>query len=111
MDDKALKKLAADELERIGLRQGIEVVDAVVIRQPKAYPGYFGAYEEFPKVRKFLDTIENLYPVGRNGMHRYNNQDHSMLAAMTAVDNLAEGRNDKENIWAINTEEEYHEKK
>jgi hypothetical protein len=62
-------------------------------------------------VRGFLDTIENLFPVGRNGMHRYNNQDHSMLASMTAVENIIAGRTDKSNLWAINTEEEYHEEK
>ena len=59
----------------------------------------------------FLDTIENLFPIGRNGMHRYNNQDHSMLAAMAAVDNIVAGCTDKSKLWAINTEQEYHEEK
>jgi protoporphyrinogen oxidase len=111
MKDKDLIELGARELDRIGLLQGIEVLDGTVIRQPKAYPGYFGAYERFHEVRGFLDTIENLFPVGRNGMHRYNNQDHSMLASMTAVENIIAGRTDKSNLWAINTEEEYHEEK
>ncbi|MBP9668974.1 MAG: NAD(P)/FAD-dependent oxidoreductase [Candidatus Pacebacteria bacterium] len=111
MDDTALVKLGTDELEKIGLRRGIDVIDGTVIRQPKAYPGYFGGYEQFPVVRTYLDTIENLFPVGRNGMHRYNNQDHSMLSAMTAVDNIIEKRTDKSNLWAVNTEEEYHEEK
>ena len=62
-------------------------------------------------MKKFLDSIENLYCVGRNGQHRYNNMDHSMLTAMEAVDNLAAGIRTKENIWAVNTEEEYHETK
>jgi len=111
MKDKDLLDLGARELDRIGLLQGIPVLDGTVIRQPKAYPGYFGAYEHFHEVRGFLDTITNLFPVGRNGMHRYNNQDHSMLAAMTAVENILADRTDKSNLWAINTEEEYHEEK
>ncbi len=111
MSDKELITLGGSELERIGLRNGIEVIDGTVIRQPKAYPGYFGAYAQFDRVRAHLDKISNLFPVGRNGMHRYNNQDHSMLAAMTAVENIVEGRTDKSNLWAINTEEEYHEEK
>jgi len=111
MTDADLIKLGGDELERIGLRQGVEILDGTVIRQPKAYPGYFGAYTQFPEVRAYLDTIPNLFPVGRNGMHRYNNQDHSMLAAMTAVENISNGRTDKSNLWSINTEEEYHEEK
>lgn len=111
MRDEDLIKLGSEELEKIGLRQGIEIVDGTVIRQPKAYPGYFGAYADFGQVRDYLNTIRNLFPIGRNGMHRYNNQDHSMLAAMTAVDNIIAGRADKANLWAINTEEEYHEEK
>lgn len=111
MSDETLVKMGAEELERIGVRQGIAVVDGTVIRQPKAYPGYFGAYADFPTIRTYLDTIQNLFPIGRNGMHRYNNQDHSMLAAITAVQNITEGRTDKANLWDINTEEEYHEEK
>ncbi len=111
MKDQDLITLGAKELDRIGLLQDIEVIDGTVIRQPKAYPGYFGSYENFHEVRAYLDTIPNLFPVGRNGMHRYNNQDHSMLAAMTAVENIMAGRSDKANLWAINTEEEYHEEK
>jgi len=111
MSDADLIRLGTDELERIGLRQGIDIIDGTVIRQKKAYPGYFGAYERFPNVRAYLDTIPNLFPIGRNGMHRYNNQDHSMLAAMTAVDNIQAGQDDKSNLWSINTEEEYHEEK
>jgi protoporphyrinogen oxidase len=84
-------------------------VDGVVVRMPKAYPAYFGSYGQFDQLRGFLDPFENLFLVGRNGMHRYNNQDHSMLAAMTAVDNIVACRKDKENIWEVNTEEDYHE--
>jgi hypothetical protein len=62
-------------------------------------------------VRRYLDSLLNLFPVGRNGMHKYNNQDHSMLTAMTAVDNIIAGRTDKSNLWQVNTEMEYHESK
>jgi len=78
---------------------------------PKAYPAYFGTYARFDELRRYTDSLANLYLVGRNGMHKYNNQDHSMLAAMTSVDNIVAGRADKENIWSINTEEDYHEAK
>ena len=70
-----------------------------------------GSYYELDKVKAFLDTIPNLYCIGRNGQHRYNNMDHSMLTAMEVVDNIRSNRNDKENVWAVNTEEEYHESK
>lgn len=111
MRDDDLIRLGGGELQKIGLRQGIEVIDGVVIRQPKAYPGYFGAYKDFGVVRSYLDSIPNLFAIGRNGMHRYNNQDHSMLAAMTAVDNIIADRADASNIWAVNTEDSYHESK
>ena len=78
---------------------------------PKTYPAYVGTYARFGEIRRFVDGIENLFLVGRNGMHRYNNQDHSMLAAMTAVDNIASGRTDRSNVWDVNTEAEYHETK
>ena len=79
---------------------------------PKAYPGYFGeAYERFDRIREYTDSIENLFLVGRNGMHRYNNQDHSMLTAMTAVENIIKGDVSKGRIWDINVEQEYHEQK
>ena len=103
--------MAIGELEKIGIVKRSSVRDACRIRIRKAYPSYFGTYYELDKVKKFLDSIENLYCVGRNGQHRYNNMDHSMLTAMEAVDNLAAGIRTKENIWAVNTEEEYHETK
>ena len=111
MSDADLVALGTKELEAVGLSHGVRVIDGTVIRQPKAYPGYFGSYANFDTVRAFLDSISNLFPIGRNGMHRYNNQDHSMLAAMTAVDNILAGTTDKANLWSINTEEEYHEEK
>ena len=77
----------------------------------KTYPAYFGSYDRFAEVRSFVDKFDNLFLVGRNGMHKYNNQDHSMLTAMVAVDNIASGSTGKENIWSVNTEMEYHEEK
>ena len=111
MEDEAFAAFAAEELASIGIVAASDVIDHVVIRMPKTYPAYFGAYDEFDVIRDYLDPIENLFLVGRNGMHKYNNQDHSMLTAMTAVDNIAAGRIDKSNIWDVNTEMEYHEEK
>ncbi len=109
MQDQELLKLAIDELVKMGLAESEDLIDGTVVRMPKTYPAYFGSYEQFDTIRQFTDTIANLFLVGRNGMHKYNNQDHSMLTAMTAVDNLVAGLTDKGNIWAVNTEEEYHE--
>jgi len=111
LTEEEMARLAMTELERIGIIDSREVVDWHVERMPKAYPAYFGAYERFGEVQEFLDGFENLFLVGRNGMHKYNNQDHSMLTAMVAVDNIVAGRTDKSNIWAVNTELEYHEEK
>ena len=107
--DQEMKQLAAQELARIGIIQESALLDSVVLRVPKSYPAYFGTYARFNEIRQFLDEFENLFLVGRNGMHRYNNQDHSMLTAMTAVDNIIAGRVDKANVWDVNTEMEYHE--
>ena len=109
MEDEDLKKFAIAEVEKIGILRGRDVSDAHVVRVPKTYPAYFGTYDRFHVIREFLDRFHNLYLVGRNGMHKYNNQDHSMLTAMTAVDNIIAGVQDKENVWSINTEMEYHE--
>ncbi len=111
LPEEEMARLAMTELERIGIIDAREVVDWHVERVPKAYPAYFGAYERFGEVQEFLDGFENLFLVGRNGMHKYNNQDHSMLTAMVAVDNIVAGRTEKSNIWAVNTEMEYHEEK
>jgi protoporphyrinogen oxidase len=107
--DKEMEALGREELSRIGIIETDAVLDSTVIRMEKTYPAYFGAYEHFDRVRAYLDPIENLFLIGRNGMHRYNNQDHSMLTAMTAVDNIIAGITDKSNIWAVNTEQNYHE--
>jgi protoporphyrinogen oxidase len=109
--DAEMLKFCAAELEKIGILDPGTVLDGTVIHVPKTYPAYFGSYDRFPEIREWIDRFDNLYLVGRNGMHKYNNQDHSMLTAMTAVDNIITNRKDKENIWAVNTEMEYHESK
>lgn len=109
MTDDEMIQLAAAELAKIGIIDSSEVTDAVRIRMPKAYPAYFGSYGEFDKVRAFLDTIPNLWCVGRNGQHRYNNMDHSMLTAMEAADRIAAGDTDKAPLWNVNTDAAYHE--
>lgn len=109
MDDDSLRKLGAEELIRLGFIEPAAVLDGVVIRQPKAYPAYFGAYDRFARIRAYTDTLENLFLIGRNGMHRYNNMDHSMLTAMAAVAAARSGSRDKSPIWAVNSEEAYHE--
>ena len=111
MSDAELLRLGEEEMARIGVIAPGTVLDGVVLRMPKTYPAYFGAYDRFSVVRDYLDGFINLFPVGRNGMHKYNNQDHSMLTAMLAVENIRDGRTDKSNLWSVNTEEEYHEEK
>jgi protoporphyrinogen oxidase len=111
MDDDELKAFAVHELETIGVLEQREVLDTVVVRVEKTYPAYFGTYDRFAELRAYLDEIENLFPIGRNGMHRYNNSDHSMLTAMTAVDGIAHGVSAKSALWQVNTEQEYIEEK
>jgi protoporphyrinogen oxidase len=109
MDDGRFLDFAATELEKIGMIDRRDVLDGTVARVPKAYPAYFGVYGQFGKLRGYLDRLSNLYPVGRNGMHRYNNQDHSMLAANSAVDAILDLGRGKSEIWATNAEDDYHE--
>jgi protoporphyrinogen oxidase len=108
MEDEQFLDFAIGELEKIDLIERKDVIDGTLVRVPNAYPAYFGAYNRFGELRDYLDRFSNLYPIGRNGMHRYNNQDHSMLTASAAVDSIA-GRAPKQDIWNINTEESYHE--
>jgi protoporphyrinogen oxidase len=108
MEDERFLDFATGELEKIGLIERSEVIDGTLIRVPNAYPAYFGAYNQFGELRAYLDRFSNLYPIGRNGMHRYNNQDHSMLTANAAVNAIA-SKSRKEEIWNINAEEAYHE--
>jgi protoporphyrinogen oxidase len=111
MPDEELKKFAIAEVAKIGILNAEDVSDGHVVRVPKTYPAYFGTYDRFDELREFTDGFENLFLVGRNGMHKYNNQDHSMLTAMTAVDGIVAGYVDKAALWGINTEQEYHEEK
>ena len=109
MNDSAFIHFASEELAKIGLIDMNDVLDGTVVRVRKAYPAYFGAYSGIHRVRGFLDGVANLFPVGRNGMHRYNNQDHSMLAAKAAVDCIGCRSSDKSALWSVNIEDEYHE--
>lgn len=109
MKDYDFSEFAIDELVKIGIINKEDVLDSVVIRMPKAYPAYFGTYDDFDKIKAYLNNFENLFLIGRNGMHRYNNMDHSMLSAMTVVDNIVNNIKTKDNIWNVNAEEEYHE--
>jgi protoporphyrinogen oxidase len=111
MPDDDLKAFAIAEVAKIGILEAADVSDAHVVRVPKTYPAYFGTYARFDELKDFTNRIENLFLVGRNGMHKYNNQDHSMLTAMHAVDGIVAGHVDKQALWEINTEQEYHEEK
>ncbi len=111
LSDERMVALASQELSKIGIIDAKEVLDSTVLRMEKTYPAYFGTYDRFAEIREHVDRYENLFLIGRNGMHRYNNQDHSMLTAMMAVDNILEGRTDKSNLWEVNTEVDYHEEK
>jgi protoporphyrinogen oxidase len=109
MANADLVKLGTAEMAKLNLAEPGERLDAVVLRMPKAYPGYFGAYARFEELRRYLDAIPNLFLVGRNGMHRYNNQDHSMLSARKAVEAILAGSADKSAIWNVNIGDDYHE--
>jgi protoporphyrinogen oxidase len=112
LSDEELKMLGQKEMSSIGLIGSHEALDGVVLRVPKAYPGYFGkAYQSFDDLRNELDAIDNLFLIGRNGMHRYNNQDHSMLTAKEAAEQISSGCVCKKRIWEINIDDEYHEEK
>jgi protoporphyrinogen oxidase len=111
LSDEQMSRFAIAEIARIGILKAEDVEDSHVVRVPKTYPAYFGSYDRFDVIRNYLDRFQNLFLIGRNGMHKYNNQDHSMLTAMTAVENILNGVTTKDNIWAINTEMEYHEEK
>jgi protoporphyrinogen oxidase len=107
--DSDFLEFAARELEQIGLIDRADVLDGTVIRVLKAYPAYFGEYRQIDRIKEWLNQFANLFTIGRNGMHRYNNQDHSMLAARAAVDCLVQRSADKSSIWAVNAEDDYHE--
>lgn len=109
--DEELKRFAIDELKTINIIEGDDILDSTVIRMRNVYPAYFGTYERFDVIREFTDRFENLFLIGRSGMHRYNNQDHSMLSAIVAVENIINNVKGKDKIWAVNVEEEYLEER
>lgn len=109
MTDGEMIEFVVGELAKIHMVDRRDVLDATVIKMPKTYPTYAGSFWQFPVVKRYLDGFENLFLIGRNGMHRYNNMDHSMLTAMVAVENIRANVSDKENIWQVNAEEDYHE--
>ena len=112
MTDDDFGKLGISEMVKMKLIDSeSEVLDYHVERVKKAYPAYFDTYEHMDELRDYLNTIPNLYCVGRNGQHRYNNIDHSMCTAFETVNNIINGISSKENIWNVNTEKEYHETK
>ncbi|MCC8168131.1 MAG: NAD(P)/FAD-dependent oxidoreductase, partial [Clostridiales bacterium] len=111
MTDEECTNLAASELERMGIIDAKDVIDSHRERVKKAYPAYFDTYEHMDELISQLDRYENLYCIGRNGQHRYNNMDHSMATAFAAVDAIRSGSSDKTAIWNVNTEKSYHETK
>jgi protoporphyrinogen oxidase len=104
-------RLAIGELVKINIIDKEDVLDATHVKIEKAYPAYFGSYSEMDSIRNYLNTIDNLYCLGRNGQHKYNNMDHSMLTAMKAVELIKTGGKDKSAVWNVNAEKEYHEEK
>ncbi|OYN92502.1 hypothetical protein CGZ91_03185 [Parenemella sanctibonifatiensis] len=111
LSEQEMADVGVQELAQIGIINPEDVLDRTVIHVPKTYPAYFGSYADFDQVRAYTDGFANLFLLGRNGQHRYNNQDHSMLTAIAAVENIASGRTDKDNVWDVNVEQEYHEQK
>ena len=109
-DDETFIQFAIKEASQIGIFDQKDVIDVYTHRVKKAYPAYFGTYDQFSKVREYLLGLDNLYLVGRNGMHKYNNMDHSALTAMKTVDSIL-GLCSKQEIWQVNTEDSYHEEK
>ncbi len=111
MDKDAFIQMAINELVKIDILNKEDVIDACQVKIKKAYPAYYGSYYELDKVKVFLDKIDNLFCLGRNGQHRYNNMDHSMLTAMECVRNIKNNVSTKQNVWQVNCEEAYHEQK
>jgi protoporphyrinogen oxidase len=110
LSDDEMGQLAIAELAKIALIDAGDTLDHKVLRVPKAYPAYFGSYDRFDLLQGWLDSLTNFFPVGRNGMHRYNNQDHSMLTARLAVETIIAGGS-KDAIWRVNIDDDYHEER
>ena len=101
---------AIEELIKVGVIETKDsVLDSTLLRVKKAYPAYFGSYQNFDTVKEWINGVENLWCIGRNGQHRYNNMDHSMVTAMVAVEAIKNGSTNKTPLWEVNTEKEYHE--
>ena len=111
MSDKEFIEFAINELEKMQIISKDDILDSHRERVKKAYPAYFDTYADIDKLIDYLNKFENLYCIGRNGQHRYNNMDHSMVTAFETVKNITENIKDKSNIWNVNTEQEYHEEK
>ena len=112
LTDESLVDFAINELISLDMLEGEEdILDKIAIRVPKAYPAYFGSYQEFNRIREFTDGIDNLFLIGRNGMHKYNNQDHSMLTARYAVESIVSGSLNKTKLWNVNIDDDYHEER
>ncbi len=111
MSKDRLLSFAANELEKIGLIEASEVESGTVIKVPKAYPAYFGAYDRMPELRSYFAQFSNLFLIGRNGMHRYNNQDHSMVSAKLAAECILDPAKSRDAIWEVNVEQDYQEEK
>lgn len=110
--DIELKQQAIEELIKMNvIDKNTKIIDYHIEKVEKAYPAYFDSYKDFNIVKEYLNNIDNLYCIGRNGQHRYNNMDHSMLCGITCIDNILNNIESKDNIWNINTEEQYHEEK
>jgi protoporphyrinogen oxidase len=111
MEKDVFIEFAIDELVKIEIIKKDDVLDSTLARIQKAYPAYFGSYSEIKSIQQYLNSIDGLYCLGRNGQHKYNNMDHSMLTAIEAVNTIKSGSNDKDRIWNVNTEKDYHEAK
>ena len=110
LSDKEMINFGISELEKLNVVKKEDVIDSVRVKVKKAYPAYFGVYKDFDEVKSYITAIPNLYCIGRNGQHKYNNMDHSMLSGIEAV-NVISKNLDKNILWAVNTEKEYHEVK
>ncbi|EKQ51306.1 MULTISPECIES: NAD(P)/FAD-dependent oxidoreductase [unclassified Clostridium] len=109
MSEEVFINFAIDELCKINIINKDDVLDSKIIKVKKAYPAYFGSYKNFDSIKDYINSIDNLYCIGRNGQHRYNNMDHSMLTALEAVASYINDGINKHRIWDVNAEEEYHE--
>ena len=111
MSEEEFRNFSVNELVKINLIDENDVLDYHIEKVKKAYPAYFDTYSQIDEIIEYIDKYDNLYCIGRNGQHRYNNMDHSMLTAIEAVKNIENGNKNRKDIWNVNTEKEYHEQK